>query len=118
LNALISSIAKKDLEKGIMTVRNASSDNLDMKLFLKLIIQKFRMAIILKYASKLEDEMVGDLSEADLDFLKQIVKEDKEGSLRSPALVILLEAYQNIEKSFISELPLELSLIKIISKEK
>jgi DNA polymerase III subunit gamma/tau len=116
VNDFISSIAEKDLEKGIMTVRKASSDNLDMKLFLKLIIQKFRMAIILKYASKLEEQMAGDLSEVDLEFLKKLVKEDKEGMLRSPALAILLEAYQNIEKAFISELPLELALIKIISK--
>ena len=116
VNDFISSIAEKDLEKGIMTVRQASGDNLDMKLFLKLIIQKFRMAIILKYASKLEEQMAGDLSEVDLEFLKKLVKEDKEGMLRSPALAILLEAYQNIEKAFISELPLELALIKIISK--
>jgi len=116
VNNFISSIAEKDLEKGIMTVRQASGDNLDMKLFLKLIIQKFRMAIILKYASKLEEQMAGDLSEVDLEFLKKLVKEDKEGMLRSPALAILLEAYQNIEKAFISELPLELALVKIISK--
>jgi len=118
VNDFISSIAEKDLEKGIMTVRKASNDNLDIKLFFKLIIQKFRMAIILKYASKLEDEMAGDLSEADLKFLKNTLKKSKKNDkFNSETLSILLEAYQNIEKAFISELPLELALIKILSNK-
>ncbi len=117
VNDFIQSIAEKKLEQGIMAVRKASAENLDMKLYLKLIIQKFRMAIILRYAPKLENEMSRDLSAEDLEFLKGIVKEDREGMLRSKALSTLLEAYQNIDKAFISELPLELALIKILSKE-
>ena len=117
VNDFISAIAKKDLEKGIATVRTASEANLDMKLYFKLIIQKFRMAVILRYAPKLKDEMAGDLSEADLEFLGALVKEDKDGILRSPALAVLLEAYQNMDNAFITELPLELALVKIIEKK-
>ncbi|MFZ3015741.1 MAG: DNA polymerase III subunit gamma/tau [Minisyncoccia bacterium] len=118
VNDFLSSIANKNIEEGIESVRKASAENLDMKLFSKLIIQKFRMAILLKYAPKLEKEMTGDLSEADLEFLKTTIKQDKEGKFRSQSLAILLEAYQNIDLAFISELPLELALIKILSVEK
>ena len=118
VNDYISAIAEKDLEKGINAVRIASSENLDMKLFFKLIIEKFRVAIILRYAPKLTEEMARDLGEADLEFLQKLVKEDKAGILRSPALAILLSEYQNIDNAFISELPLELALIKILSKDK
>ena len=117
VNDFISAIAEKNLEKGISAVQKASAENLDMKLYLKLIVTKFRVAIILRYAPKLQDEMAGDLSETDLKFLKTLIKEDKDGMLRSPALAILLEAYQDIDRAFISELPLELALVKIISKE-
>ena len=117
VNDFISAIAEKNLEKGISAVRKASEANLDMKLYFKLIIQKFRMAIILRYAPKLKDAMAGDLSEADLEFLKNLVKEDKDGMLRSPAFAILLEAYQNMDNTFITELPFELALVKIIGKE-
>ncbi len=113
VNNFISAIAGKNLEEGIMAVQNASQENLDMKLYLKLIIQKFRMAIILRYAPKLESEMAGGLSEEDVVFLKTLIKEDKDGMLRSGALSTLLEAYQNIDRAFISELPLELALVKI-----
>jgi len=117
VNDFISSIAEKNLEKGIGIVRKASETNLDMKLYFKLIIQKFRMAIILRYAPKLTDEMAEDLGENDLEFLKTLVKGDKDGMLRSGALSILLEAYQNMDNAFIAELPLELALVKIIGKE-
>src|ERR1035437_875384 len=113
----ISAIAQKDLEKGMLAVKTASEANLDMKLYFKLIIQKFRMAIILRYAPKLKDGMMGDLSETDLEFLQELIKTDKEGMMRSPALATLLDAYQNIDNAFITELPLELALVKIIEKE-
>ena len=114
VNDYISAIAEKNLEKGIDAVRKAAEDNLDMKLYFKLIIQKFRVAIILRYAPKIQDVMAGDLSETDLEFLKELVKTDKEGMLRSQALSVLLEEYQNIDNAFISELPLELALVKIL----
>src|SRR3990167_4375888 len=95
INDFISAIAEKNLEQGIGAVRKASAENLDMKIYLKLIIQKFRIAIILRYAPKLfQDDlpaqagMAGDLGEIDLKFLKALIKEDKEGMLRSPVLSI------------------------------
>ncbi|MDP2788883.1 MAG: hypothetical protein Q8O46_02415, partial [bacterium] len=88
-----------------------------MKLYLKLIIQKFRMAIILRYAPKLEVQMAGDLGKDDLEFLKSLIKKDSTGMLRSHALSILLGAYQDIDRAFITELPFELALVEIISKE-
>jgi hypothetical protein len=101
--------------------------NLDMKLYFKLIIQKFRMAIILRYAPKLEKDMVGNLGETDLEFLKEIIKNDPEGkhasngaskeAFNSTTLAILLKAYQDMDNAFISELPLELALVEIIGKD-
>ena len=117
VNDFISAIAEKNLEKGIGVVRKASEANLDMKLYFKLIIQKFRMAIILRYAPKLQTEIGEDLSDVDLEFLKNLVKADTDGMLRSPALAMLLEAYQNMDNAFIAELSLELALVKIIGKE-
>lgn len=117
VNDFLASLVDKNLAEGIATVRKAAAENLDMKLYLKLVIQKFRMAIIMRYAPKLEDEMAGDLGEADLEFLKDLVKKDKEGMLRSKTLVALLEAYQNIDRAFISELPLELAIIDILGEK-
>ena len=117
VNEFIGAIEEKDLEKGIKAVQKAAEENLDMKLYFKLIIEKFRLAIILRYAPKLKDEMIGDASEADVEFLQGLIKEDperkptasngagKEGHLfTSSTLSVLLESYQNMDNAFISEL--------------
>ena len=117
VNDFISAITEKNLEKGIEAVGKAAGENLDMKLYLKLIVQKLRVAIVLRYAPKLKEQMSGDLGEGDLEFLKEIVKADTEGMLRSGSLATLLEAYKNIDNAFITELPLELALVKIITRE-
>ncbi len=117
VNNFISSITSKNLEDGIMTIKKAALEGLDMKLYLKLIIEKFRIIVILKYAPRIEKEMSEGLSEEDIDFLKNLIKSDKKGLLRSKALSILLDAYIDIDQAFITELPLELALIKILSSE-
>jgi len=126
VNDFISAIAEKDIEKGIKAVQEASAQNLDMKLYLKLIVERFRVAIILRYAPKLKNEMAGDLGDSDLEFLQEIVKKDPSTTLgassagkmfNSSTLAILLEAYQNIDNAFITELPLELALVKILGEK-
>ena len=130
INEYISAVASKDIERGFQAVKRASEENTDMQLFFKLIISKFRMAIILRYSPKIQNEIVGDLNEGDLEFLKSLVKEDperkstsdgagKDGKnpmFTSHVLSILLEEYQNMDNAFIPELPLELALVRILSK--
>ncbi|MFA6256884.1 MAG: DNA polymerase III subunit gamma/tau [Candidatus Paceibacterota bacterium] len=117
VNDFLSALAENNIEQGLGAIREAADGNLDMKLFLKLIIQKFRMAIILRYAPKMQDTMAGNLAETDLKFLRELVAKDLEGMLRSSGLAVLLDAYQNMDNAFIVELPLELALIKILKKE-
>lgn len=117
VNNFISSIVGKEIEKGITVIKTASEENQDIKLLLKLIIQKLRIAIILKYAPKLEAQMGQELSETDSEFIKTLVKTDKNAMLHSSTLSILLDAYKNIDNAFVTELPLELALIKILGKD-
>ncbi len=117
VDELLESIVDSDLEKGLSVIRKAGDENLDMALYIKLVIVKFRMAMFLRYAPKLEDEMRGDLSPRDIEKLKALLVQDKSGILRSTNLATLLKAYDNINFAFIPGLPLELALIKILAKE-
>jgi hypothetical protein len=84
---------------------------------MKLVIEKIRTSIILKYAPKLEKEMLQDTSGEDLEFIKNLIKNDKDGIFRSSTLSIILEAYSDIDRAFIPELPLELALIRILGQD-
>jgi DNA polymerase-3 subunit gamma/tau len=118
IREFLSAIVENKIEDGIVVVQKASSEGLDMQIYLKLIIQKFRLALILRYASKLENSGSQHLAPEDLEFLKYLIKKDSSGKLCSATLSILLEAYQDINNAFISELPLELALIQILEQDK
>lgn len=118
VNNFISAIIEKDLENGIVTIQKAGGGNLDMKLYFKLIIAKFRVGVILKYAPKLRTKIGGELEDAEFKFLQDLIKKDKDGMFRSTTLSALLAEYQNMDNAFISELPLELALINILGQDK
>ena len=118
VDQFLTALVEKNIENGMATIRKASADNLDIKLFFKLIIEKFRLAIILRYAPKMAESMTGELGENDIKFLQNLIKADKAGVLRSLGLSVLLAEYQNIDNAFITELPLELALVQIIGEEK
>lgn len=113
VNEFISALVKRDLASGLDILKKVNQENLDVKLYLKLVIIKFRMALLLRYAPNLEKDMSGDLSESDLEYLRDLVKNHKE-NFHSSVLARLLEAYQNIDNAFISVLPLEIAFIKIV----
>src|SRR3990172_11345470 len=111
VNNYITAITEENLEAGIGTVRQAAAENLDMELYFKLIIEKFRAGVVLRYAPKIEHQMAADLSEEDLAFLRSLTK--KSARFSSKTLAILLREYQNMNNAFIKELPLELALLEI-----
>lgn len=116
VDGFLAAIVKQDLESGLAVVRKAASENLDMELYLKLIIIKFRMAMFLRYAPAVAESMRGELSDQDVENLKKLLAEDQKLMLRSNTLSVLLEAYQNLGRAFIAQLPLELALIKILGE--
>lgn len=111
----ITSLAEGSVESGIKAIRKANEDNLDMKFFAKLIIYKMRGLVFLKYAPSTKKELMEEFSESDILFFEEMVKKNK-NIFDSKAISVMLEAYQNIDKAFITGLPLELALMKILSK--
>jgi DNA polymerase-3 subunit gamma/tau len=116
VNQFIRAIAEKNIQSGFGAVKAAAAVNIDLKLYLKLILQKMRFALLLRFAPDMKKELESELSESDLAFLTEILK-DKISLIKSETLNTLLEAYQAIDSSFIKELPLELALIKILQEK-
>ncbi len=112
VHGVVESIAKKDMSLGLSNVKKAVSQNIDMSVFLKLILQTTRAVLLVRFgaAASIKDE----LSEKEFSFVSDIAKE--EGSFSSSTLVELLTAYERTGGSYISQLPLELALVNIISK--
>jgi DNA polymerase-3 subunit gamma/tau len=113
VNGVISGIAEKNLNLALDSVKKAVSQNVDMSVFLKLILQTARAVMLVRFnaGNVIKDE----ISEKDFEFVTKIAK--GEGVFSSSALVELLTAYEKTTGAYIPSLPLELALVNIIGEK-
>ena len=114
VNDFIKSIENKDLSGGLEVIRSAVSNDIDMLVYLKLVLRKMRTILLLKYAPNMEASIKEEYSEEDFNFLKELSAK-KESNINSKTLLEMLNTYDAVTRANIPELPLELALIKICS---
>ena len=117
VNEFINTLVEKNLSAGLDSVRKAVEHNIDMKVFLKLILQKLRFILLLKFGAGMNDAIHSEVSEEDFTFLETL-SQKKELNISSVTLVEFLNAYDSVNRAYISELPIELALIKLIRENK
>jgi len=111
----ISSILKKDMEKGMEPIRMVKEAGLDVKIFLKLVLRDLRFILLMKIDKTMSVKLKEMIGESEFKFLENY-KNDQSVSVEAlaRALNILLGAYDSLGASYLPELPLELALIKIL----
>ncbi len=112
VHGIVTSISMKDTSKGLEGVKSAVSQNIDMTVFLKLILHTTRAVLLVRFGA--ENSVKDELSEKEFDFVKGIAK--GEGEFSSHVLVELLSALERTTGSYIPSLPLEMALVNISSK--
>jgi DNA polymerase-3 subunit gamma/tau len=110
-------LALNDIEKGFASIQKAVAQNIEMNVYLKMILYKLRYALMLRYAPNTKKTIELVLGERDMAYLTKLISSKPE-HISSGALLVLLEAYQSLRSAVIDELPLELALIKILNAEK
>lgn len=114
VNEFISSLCEKNIEKGFVAIEKAVSQNIDMEIYIKMILYKLRYALVLRYAKTMLSKVKEALNERDLNYLEEIVSLKSE-YISSQTLSTLLIAYQDTKNSsIIKQLPLEIALTKIL----
>ncbi len=113
----ITAIAEDKLDAGLATVNKAAENNINMKMFLKLILAKLRFIMLLRFAKDMEEDIKNEIDEDDFKFLKKM-SNPKNTKLSSATLSELLEAYSKLNFAYITQLPLELVLIKLLGQER
>ncbi|HEY5587661.1 MAG TPA: DNA polymerase III subunit gamma/tau [Candidatus Paceibacterota bacterium] len=113
----LDAIATNDIDKGFAAIEKAVKQNIDMGVYIKMILYKLRYALMLRYVPNTKKSIESNINEHDMVYLEKLVLSKPE-YISSSTLSILLEAYQSLRTSVISELPLELALVKILNAEK
>lgn len=117
VNDFIDAVVGKDLARGLAAIKNASGHNIDMKVFLKLILLKLRFILLLKFSAGMDEMIKGEVSEEDFKYLSELAKK-KDLALSSATLVEFLNAYDAVGRAYIPELPIELALVKLVGQDK
>lgn len=117
VNDFIASLETKKLSSALDSLHKALSANVDAKVFLKLVLQKLRFVLLLRYAKEMEREISEEVSSDDLAFLKKLAdgKSVPTDGISSALLSELLDAYDAVGRAYIPALPIELALIKLFS---
>ncbi len=117
VNDFLESLAKNNIETGFLSIEKAVNQNIEMNVYLKMILYKLRFALMLRYIPSTKKSIEKNLSEDDFYFVEKLIL-NKPEFISSTTLSILLETYQSLRFAVISQLPLELALLKIFNVEK
>ena len=112
VNSLIEAVEKKEASAGLSAIGKAVEQNIDMKVFAKLLLAKLRFILLLRNAPDMEKGIQGEVSAEDFEFLKKLASA-KESRITSAVLLEFLNVYDLIGYSALPQLPLELAVIKL-----
>lgn len=114
IHALIRCILDRELEGAILSLRKITASNIDMKVFLKMMLRDMRLILLMKVAPEMEREILSEISEEEAKIFKEL-KEHKNSGILSLVLKEFVSLSGEIAKATIPELPIELALIRLIS---
>lgn len=112
--SFIQSILKGDKDSALLSIHKAKQDNISMKIFLALILEKFRLILLLSNSPSLKEKIKAEMGDDEFKII-EVLSSDKDSKLKSSQLVELLKAYDMIGTSYIESLPLELAVINMTS---
>lgn len=108
----IRGLIKGDVEPGLTAIKKLIDLHRESRIFLKLVMNTIRQALFLKFAPTVGKQLVASLGEAEKKFVEELATCPESTSL-SLILRELLIAYDELGRSYLPELPLELAVLRI-----
>ena len=112
LSDVLDGLHNKDAQKALTSVQTVVDDCGDIQIFMKLLLERVRAVILIRNVPDKAENILCHFSEETQTQLKDIAKENP-SSINSHTLLRLLSAQQQIGKTSLAHLPLELAIIDI-----
>lgn len=116
LARLTSALHTKDAEAAITAISEATDAHVDMKLFMRLLLERVRAVMLLRNVPAKEAEFLAPFGEGDQTQIKELAAE-KGSPINSHLLMRLLDAAQQTGRTALPHLPLELAIIEHCTQE-
>ena len=111
VNQYIDSLATGQIEEGIQAITTAVSQNIDMSIYISMIVSKVRHILLARYSKSAREHIRESVSERDFEYITKCAEESQ--TINSQTLKVLLDAYVMRNKSHISSVPLEIVLFDL-----
>lgn len=103
----------RNVDLTLATVRTASTQNIDMKIFLKRLLRAIRYVLLLRISRAAGDWISKEVSASDFKQYSAIAAEPR-GAINAATLVTFLDAAEQVGFASIPELPIELAIVKVL----
>ena len=112
---LLTALEEKNTEAALTALASAVTSHVDMKLFLRLVLEHVRAVMLLRHRPNAEAEILAAFSPDATAALRGLAAE-KASPLNSALLLRFLVAAEQINQSPLPHLPLELAIIDVTTK--
>lgn len=112
---LVTALANKDASSALAAVDQVVGAHVDMKLCMRLLLERVRAIILLRNAPAQEESLLSRFGESEAEHIKSLATAEGT-SLNSHTLTRLLTAAQDVNRVAIAQLPLEIAIIDLTSK--
>ncbi len=113
---IITAFHTKDLTLGLRSVQDAVDMHVDMKLFMKILLERIRAIILVRHGSNDTKELLVQYDD-DNRKIMQSYADDKKSPIHSHLLLRLLEVSVQTRNMYLPQLPLELAIIDLCKKD-
>ncbi|MBI4087050.1 DNA polymerase III subunit gamma/tau [Candidatus Kaiserbacteria bacterium] len=114
LMEVVHGLHERNTARALAAIASAQEQNIEMKLFVRLVLERVRAVLLSRHGSDPERELV-HLSEEDRTALTAIAK-DASSLINSALLSRLLLAAEQTGRTYLPHLPLELAVIELTTK--
>lgn len=111
ISDVVVALNTKDTSLGLDSVHAAQSENVDMRLFMRLLLERIRLVMLLRNRAPFADSLLTQLSEEDQTSVTEMSANT--GSLNSHTLLRLLEASEQMRFATMPQLPLEIAIMEL-----
>lgn len=116
LMTVVKALHEKNAEKALEAIAEAVKNSVEMKLFLRLLLERVRAVILLRNLPARTADLLAPFAEDDAKILEELSK-DNSSPLNSHLLLRLLDAADQTFRTSIPHLPLEVAIIDLCQKQ-
>ena len=109
LTQILTGLSERDTAKALEAVHTASTQNMDARVLMKLLMHHVRAVLLLRYVPSLEKEFKEELGDA----YDTVFAFSKEATITSDTLRALLAAYTTMTYAALPYAPLELAIVDL-----